>query len=92
MRSKRSMTIGLIVTDIRNPYFAELAMAVEVVLAQRGFALLQGYSLDERGREDRLLGGDVRAARRRRVPAAGEGHDGGRPARSPRGRRHSARA
>jgi LacI family transcriptional regulator len=55
MRSQRSMTIGLIVTDIRNPYFAELAMAVEVLLAERGFALLQGYSLDERGREDRLL-------------------------------------
>jgi LacI family transcriptional regulator len=56
MRSKRSMTIGLVVTDIRNPYFAELAMAVEGVLQDRGYALIQGYSQDDRAREDRLLG------------------------------------
>jgi LacI family transcriptional regulator len=56
MRSKRSMTIGLIVTDVRNPFFAELAMAVDVALQERGYALLQGYSLDDRAREDRLLG------------------------------------
>ncbi|MDA0168387.1 LacI family transcriptional regulator [Solirubrobacter taibaiensis] len=55
MRSKRSMTVGLIVTDLRNPYFVELAMAIEVVLQERGFALLQGYSLDDRVRENRLL-------------------------------------
>ncbi|MDA0168397.1 LacI family DNA-binding transcriptional regulator [Solirubrobacter taibaiensis] len=56
MRSNRSMTIGLIVTDIRNPFFAELSMAVEVVLQERGYALIQGYSRDDRAREDRMLG------------------------------------
>ena len=29
MRTQRSMTVGLVVTDVRNPYFAELAMALE---------------------------------------------------------------
>jgi LacI family transcriptional regulator len=55
MRTQRSMTIGLVVTNVRNPYFAELAMALEVDLHDKGFVLLQGYSQDERVREDRLL-------------------------------------
>jgi LacI family transcriptional regulator len=55
MRTQRSMTIGLVVTNVLNPYFAELAMALEVELDDSGFALLQGYSHDEHEREDRLL-------------------------------------
>jgi len=55
MRTQRSMTVGLVVTDVRNPYFAELAMALEVVLHDLGYALLQGYSHDDREREARLL-------------------------------------
>lgn len=56
MRTQRSMTIGLVVTDVRNPYFAELAMALEIALHDLGYALLQGYSHDDREREARLLG------------------------------------
>jgi LacI family transcriptional regulator len=44
-----------VVTGVRNPYFAELAMALEVALDESGYALLQAYSRDEREREDRLL-------------------------------------
>ena len=55
MRTQRSMTVGLVVTDVRNPYFAELAMALEVSLHSSGYSLLQGYSHDERTREDRIL-------------------------------------
>lgn len=55
MRTRRAMTVGVVVTDIRNPYFAELSMALEGVLHEHGFALLQGYSHDEQKREDRLL-------------------------------------
>ena len=56
LRTRRSMTIGLVVTDVRNPYFAELAMALEEALDDVGYSLLQGYSQDEREREARLLG------------------------------------
>jgi LacI family transcriptional regulator len=56
MRTRRTMTVGVLVTDIRNPYFAELSMALGTVLDDHGFALLQGYSHDEQEREDRLLG------------------------------------
>jgi LacI family transcriptional regulator len=55
MRAQRAMTVGLVVTDVRNPYFAELTMALEVALHDHGFALLQGYSHDDREREDRLM-------------------------------------
>jgi len=55
MRTQRSMTVGLVVTDVRNPYFAELAMALEVALDGHGYSLLQAYSHDEHRREDRLL-------------------------------------
>jgi LacI family transcriptional regulator len=56
LRTQRSMTVGLVVTDVRNPYFAELAMAVEEALEARGYSMLQAYSLDDRDREARLLG------------------------------------
>src|SRR5579864_4651839 len=55
MRAERTMTMGLVATDVRNPYFAELTMALETKLQEAGFALLLGYSLDDRAREDRLL-------------------------------------
>jgi LacI family transcriptional regulator len=53
MRQSRSMTIGIVETDIRNPYFAELTMAVEEALHVAGFTLFIGYSRDrlERQRE-----------------------------------------
>jgi LacI family transcriptional regulator len=56
MRTQRSMTIGLVVTDVRNPFFAELAMALGEALDGAGFSMLQAYSLDDRTREGRLLG------------------------------------
>jgi LacI family transcriptional regulator len=55
MRAERTMTVGLVATDIRNPYFAELTMALQAKLQEAAFALLLGYSLDDRAREDRLL-------------------------------------
>jgi LacI family transcriptional regulator len=55
MRASRTMTVGLVVTDVRNPYFAELTMALEIELQQDGYALLLGYTHDDRRREDRLL-------------------------------------
>ncbi len=55
MRSDRTMTMGLVATDVRNPYFAELTMALQTRLQESGFALITGYSLDEQEREERLL-------------------------------------
>jgi LacI family transcriptional regulator len=55
MRAERTMTMGLVATNVRNPYFAELTMALQTKLQEAGYALLLGYSLDDRSREDRLL-------------------------------------
>jgi len=55
LRKRQSMTVGLIVTNVRNPYFAELAMAVEQALDEAGYTLLQGYSYDGRDRQDKLI-------------------------------------
>jgi LacI family transcriptional regulator len=55
LRTGRSMMVGLIMTDVRNPYFADLTMAVEQGLRTAGYTLLQGYSYDERARQERLI-------------------------------------
>jgi LacI family transcriptional regulator len=55
LRTRRSMIVGLIVTNVRNPYFAELTMAIEQGLQDAGYTVLQGYSYDERNRQDQLI-------------------------------------
>lgn len=55
LRAQRSMTVALVATDVRNPYFAELTMAIERVLYKRGYTLLLGYSHDDQERQTRLL-------------------------------------
>jgi LacI family transcriptional regulator len=51
MRRSRSMTLGLIVTDIRNPYFAGLTMTIEEAAHEAGYTLLVGYSRDDAERQ-----------------------------------------
>ena len=55
LRTRRSMTVGLIVTNVRNPYFAELSMAIEQGLQGAGYTLLQGYSYDELDKQRQLI-------------------------------------
>jgi LacI family transcriptional regulator len=55
LRMQKSMTVGLIVTNVRNPYFAELTMSIEQRLHEAGYTLLLGYSHDELDRQRRLL-------------------------------------
>lgn len=55
LRTQRSMTIGLIATEITNPYFAELAMAIEDGVTSGGYTLLVGYTRDDVGRQEQLI-------------------------------------
>lgn len=55
VRGGRSHTIGLVVTNIRNPYFAELSMSVDDAARKSGYTLLQGYSLGSAERERDLI-------------------------------------
>lgn len=55
MRTQRSRTLGLVVTNVRNPYFAELIMAIEDTASEAGYTLFQGFSRDQVPRQRRLL-------------------------------------
>jgi LacI family transcriptional regulator len=51
LKTRRTHTIGLLVPDNSNPYFAELAKAIEDAAYARGYALLLGNSDNDRQRE-----------------------------------------
>ena len=51
LTTQRTHTIGLLVPDNSNPYFAELAKAIEDAAYVRGYALLLGNSDNDQRRE-----------------------------------------
>jgi LacI family transcriptional regulator len=51
----RSDTIGLVIPDIANPYFARLAASVERAADQHGLALVLCATLNQRAREQEYL-------------------------------------
>lgn len=55
MRSRTSRIIGLVVANIRNPYFAELTMAVEESAGAEGYTVLLGCSIDDVERQTLVL-------------------------------------
>lgn len=55
LRNSKSMTLGLVVTEVQNPYFAELAMTLEDVADRSNYAVFIGYSRDDASRQRRLL-------------------------------------
>lgn len=56
LRARTSRTLGLLVPSIANPYFAELADALEAAAFARGRTLLIGSSHEDAAREARYLG------------------------------------
>lgn len=77
LRAQRSQTIGLVVTDITNPFFAELAVSIESQLDSAGYALMLSNTMDQTEKQGRLL----RAMNGRQVdgllfcPAEGTTHE-----------------
>jgi LacI family transcriptional regulator len=61
--SQRTSTVGMIVPDAANPFFAELLRAVEDVLGEKDYAVIFGNSDNNASKERRYL----RALRERRV-------------------------
>ena len=51
LKVRRTNTLGLIVPDIGNPYFAELSKAIEDSAFARGYSLVVGNSSNEPDRE-----------------------------------------
>lgn len=55
LRTQRTKTIGLVLTGVRDPWFADLTMAVEDTAYDVGCTLLTGYSRDRLDRQDAVL-------------------------------------
>ncbi|NKX55547.1 LacI family DNA-binding transcriptional regulator [Arthrobacter mobilis] len=55
LRNQKSMAIGLAVTEVSNPYFAELAMALDDAAYANGYTVVVGYSRDDTERQDHLI-------------------------------------
>ncbi len=55
LKSDRTGTIGMLVSDIGNSYFSAMAKALEDLLAQHGYTLLIGSTEENPDREAKLL-------------------------------------
>lgn len=55
MRSSETKTIGLLVPDLRNPYFADLVSSMEDELHDRGYTTLIGTSAENTERQDAFI-------------------------------------
>lgn len=55
MRSLRTKTVGLLVPDIRNAYFAELAYTVQDSLFEAGYCAFIGTSSESASRQDSFI-------------------------------------
>lgn len=55
LRSTHTHTIGLLVSDIRNPFFADLAHAVEQAASDAGYVTLLGNANEQTAQQDRYL-------------------------------------
>ncbi len=55
LRAQRSRTLGLVVPDTSNPFFAELAHAIEDASYRAGYTLLVGNASDQPTRETAYL-------------------------------------
>lgn len=56
LRSTRSMTVGLVLADVRNSYFADVSMVVQSRLQAEGYGLIVGYTLDDPRQQQNILG------------------------------------
>ena len=55
LRAGRSSTVGLVVLDVRNPFFTELARGAEDAAAEHGLAIILGNSDESSEREAAYL-------------------------------------
>jgi len=55
LATNRTLTIGLVVPDIANPFFSEIARGAEDMAHQAGYSLLLGNSIEDPEREADVL-------------------------------------
>lgn len=55
LATRRTLTIGLIVPDIANPFFADISRGADDIAHESGFSLLLGNTVEDPAREADLL-------------------------------------
>jgi LacI family transcriptional regulator len=55
LRSRRSHTVGLVVTEVSNPFFAEFTVGAEAALAAAGIVVLLGHNYESTEKQATLL-------------------------------------
>lgn len=55
LRQKSSNTIGVVINDLMNPFFAEVLVGLENQLVEAGYTVLMGHSGENLERQDKLL-------------------------------------
>jgi LacI family transcriptional regulator len=55
LRSERTHTIGLLVTDVSNPFFAEMTTSVEAEVSAAGFVILLGHNYESVHKQARWI-------------------------------------
>lgn len=55
MRSQNSSTVGLIITDIANPFYAELLRGVHNALEEAGYIVFLGTTFDSDVKQEQLI-------------------------------------
>ncbi|MGO2558655.1 LacI family DNA-binding transcriptional regulator [Brachybacterium sp.] len=55
LRHARSMTLGLVMNDLRNPFLADLAVVFERSVRRAGYTVFIGYSGDDLGDQQQML-------------------------------------
>lgn len=57
LKRGKSNTIGYLVPDIGNPFFARIARLIENILVEEGYQLIMGSTHEDIQKEDQLLMG-----------------------------------
>lgn len=55
LRGGRSTTVGMVINDLMNPFFVELLVAMERVLAQSGYTTLMAHTAESPATQARVL-------------------------------------
>jgi LacI family transcriptional regulator len=55
LRGGRSTTVGMVINDLTNPFFVELLVAIERVLAQSGYTTLMAHTAESLATQTRVL-------------------------------------
>jgi LacI family transcriptional regulator len=55
LATNKTLTVGLVVPDITNPFFPEIARGVEDVARERGYEMFLCNSVEDPGREESVL-------------------------------------